>query len=89
MDQLQNLLLHLGETTGFDNLTWQMLAMWVVVGVLLYLAVAKNFEPLLLVPIAFGALLANLPTEGIMEGLGGTGPKEDGSFGLFYYFYQG
>ncbi|MCD8482498.1 MAG: sodium ion-translocating decarboxylase subunit beta [Verrucomicrobia bacterium] len=82
-------MLHLGETTGFDNLTWQMLAMWVVVGVLLYLAVAKNFEPLLLVPIAFGALLANLPTEGIMEGLGGTGPKEDGTFGLFYYFYQG
>lgn len=89
MDQFQNLMLHLGETTGFDNLTWQMLAMWVVVGVLLYLAVAKNFEPLLLVPIAFGALLANLPTEGIMEGLGGTGPKDDGTFGLFYYFYQG
>ncbi|WP_345785657.1 sodium ion-translocating decarboxylase subunit beta [Pelagicoccus sp. SDUM812003] len=37
--------------------------MWGVVAVLLYLAVFKNFEPLLLVPIAFGALLANLPTK--------------------------
>ena len=46
--------------------TWQMLVMWAVVGVLLYLAIAKNFEPLLLVPIAFGALLANLPTRGVI-----------------------
>ena len=37
--------------------------MWLVAGVLLYLAVYKKFEPLLLVPIAFGALLANLPTK--------------------------
>ncbi len=52
--------------TGFGLVTWQMLVMWVVVGVLLYLAVAKGFEPLLLVPIAFGALLANLPTRGLL-----------------------
>jgi oxaloacetate decarboxylase beta subunit len=53
------------HNTGFMQLNWQMLVMWLVVGVLLYLAVAKNFEPLLLVPIAFGALLANLPTHGV------------------------
>ena len=41
--------------------------MWLVVLVLLYLAVYKQFEPLLLVPIAFGALLANLPTEGVLN----------------------
>ncbi|QYY37527.1 sodium ion-translocating decarboxylase subunit beta [Ruficoccus sp. ZRK36] len=41
--------------------------MWGVVAVLLYLAVRHNFEPLLLVPIAFGALLANLPTEGMVN----------------------
>ncbi|MFO7725685.1 MAG: sodium ion-translocating decarboxylase subunit beta, partial [Oceanipulchritudo sp.] len=35
--------------------------MWVIVGVLIYLAVVKKFEPLLLVPISLGALLANLP----------------------------
>jgi len=52
--------------TGFGLVTWQMLVMWVVVGVLLYLGVAKGFEPLLLVPIAFGALLANLPTRGLL-----------------------
>ena len=41
--------------------------MWAVVAVLLYLAVYKKFEPLLLVPIAFGAMLANLPTQGIIN----------------------
>lgn len=47
--------------TAFTQVTWQMLVMWGVVLVLFYLAVYRGFEPLLLVPIAFGALLANLP----------------------------
>lgn len=51
--------------TGFGSITWQMMVMWGVVLVLLYLAVFKEFEPLLLVPIAFGALIANLPTKGV------------------------
>lgn len=59
-------LLDFFSTTGFSQLTWGMALMWVIVAVLLYLAVAKNFEPLLLVPIAFGALLANLPTRGVI-----------------------
>lgn len=79
--------------TGFSEVTWQMLVMWGVVAALLYLAVYKKFEPLLLVPIAFGTLLANLPTEGIMEGLEFAGRsvplREDGSGGLFYYLFQG
>jgi sodium ion-translocating decarboxylase beta subunit len=54
-------------STGFAFLDWRMLVMWVVVAVLLYLAVYKKFEPLLLVPIAFGAMLANLPTQGIIN----------------------
>ena len=54
------------QTTGFAQLTWQMLLMWAIVGVLLWLAVGKGFEPLLLVPIAFGALIANLPTRGVI-----------------------
>lgn len=85
------LLIDLWETTGFDDLTWRMTVMWGVVGVLLYLAVGKGFEPLLLVPIAFGALLANLPTEGILEGMKMYEQdfRDDGSGGLFYYFYQG
>ena len=59
-------LLDFFQTTGFAQLTWQMLLMWAVVGVLMWLAVAKGFEPLLLVPIAFGALIANLPTRGVI-----------------------
>ncbi len=89
-------LLRIWETTAFGNLTWQMLVMWGIVALLLYLAVVKGFEPLLLVPIAFGALLANLPTHGIMEGLESLGdfpfredPAGDQVGGLFYYFYQG
>ncbi len=88
---MTDFLLRIWETTSFDDLTWQMLTMWVICAVLLYLAVAKNFEPLLLVPIAFGALLANLPTHGVMEGLTSLGYdfKPDGTGGLYYYFYKG
>lgn len=54
------------STTGFSQITGPMLIMWVIAGILLWLAVAKGFEPLLLVPIAFGAVIANLPTRGII-----------------------
>ena len=52
--------------TGFAKMFaetnwWQYLVMYVIVGVLFYLAIVKKFEPLLLMPIAFGMLLANLP----------------------------
>ena len=53
-------------TTGVAKLFaetnwWQYLVMYVIVGALFYLAIVKKFEPLLLMPIAFGMLLANLP----------------------------
>ena len=87
------LLQNLYENTGLPHINWQMPVMWIVVSFLLYLAVYKHFEPLLLIPIAFGALLANLPTQGIMEGFEFAGQfhelKEDGTGGLFYYFFQG
>jgi oxaloacetate decarboxylase beta subunit len=70
--------------TAFAEVTWRMAVMWIVVIVLFYLAVAKNFEPLLLVPIGFGALLANLPTQGMINE-----PVGDHPGGLFYYIYQG
>ncbi len=54
------------STTGFALITWKMVVMWVIVGVLFWLAIAKGFEPLLLVPIAFGALIANQPTRGVI-----------------------
>ena len=48
--------------TGFLNGGWKYLLMYVIAGVLLYLGIARKFEPLLLVPIAFGMLLTNIPT---------------------------
>ncbi|MBP7110882.1 MAG: sodium ion-translocating decarboxylase subunit beta [Firmicutes bacterium] len=63
--------------------------------VLLYLAIVRKFEPLLLVPIAFGMLLANLPLAGLMDGPKITNELlADGTYrvqpgGLLYYLYQG
>ncbi|MCR5149783.1 MAG: sodium ion-translocating decarboxylase subunit beta [Clostridiales bacterium] len=54
------------EGSGFASLQWQNLVMILVSFVFLYLAIAKKFEPLLLVPIAFGILLANMPETGLM-----------------------
>lgn len=51
---------------GIFQMTWQMLVMWAIVALLLFLGVAKQFEPLLLVPIAFGALIANIPDNGMV-----------------------
>ena len=51
---------------GLFQMTWQMYTMWGVVLVMLYLGVAKQFEPLLMVPIAFGALIANIPDNGMV-----------------------
>jgi oxaloacetate decarboxylase beta subunit len=52
--------------------------------VLLYLGIYRKYEPLLLVPIAFGMLLANLPMTGITDG-----PMNGQTGGLIYYLYQG
>lgn len=54
------------ELTAFHLVTWRMVVMWGICALLFYLAVRHKFEPLLLVPIAFGALLANLPTGGMI-----------------------
>ena len=60
----------IGETfarSGFANLSWQQGVMLLISFVLLYCAIVKGFEPLLLLPIAFGMMLANLPDTGIMH----------------------
>ena len=69
MELITNLLAGLWDASGFALLTWQNGVMIGVSVVFLYLAIAKKFEPLLLVPIAFGILLANLPGSGIMDDL--------------------
>lgn len=74
------------NTSGFANITWQQCLMILVALVLLYFAIVKKFEPMLLLPIAFGILLANLPLTGLMNGPV-EGSTEPG--GLLYYLYQG
>ncbi|MFV2071474.1 MAG: sodium ion-translocating decarboxylase subunit beta [Thermoanaerobaculales bacterium] len=49
------------QQSGFAGLGWQNLVMFGIGGVLIFLAIRKGFEPLLLIPIGFGAILANLP----------------------------
>ena len=53
-----------GLFANFGNLTWQMVVMWVIGGLLIYLAIAKKMEPSLLLPMGFGAILVNLPLSG-------------------------
>ena len=77
-------LIKLWNDSGFAALTWQSLVMIAVSGILIYLAIAKKFEPLLLLPIAFGMLLANLPLTGLMNA-----PSGSEAGGLLYYLYQG
>ena len=47
--------------SGFANLTWGNWVMFAIAGILIYLAISKKYEPLLLIPIGFGIILANLP----------------------------
>ena len=72
--------------SGFAALTWQQCIMICISCVLMYLAIKKDFEPLLLLPIAFGVLLANLPLAGLMSGPA-KNSLEPG--GLLYYLYLG
>ena len=55
------------QQSGFAALTWQQLVMFLISFVLIYLAIVKQFEPLLLLPIAFGMFLTNLPLAGLMK----------------------
>ena len=72
--------------SGFAALTWQQCVMLFIACVLVYFAIVKKYEPLLLLPIAFGMLLVNLPLTGLM-----IGPQEGSTDpgGLLYYLYQG
>ncbi len=58
----------IAQSTGLANGDWRQYVMICISCVLLYLAIVKKFEPLLLLPIAFGMLLANLPLAGMMNG---------------------
>lgn len=72
------------QSTGFATISGGQAIMLLISCILLYLAIAKKFEPLLLVPIAFGMLLANIPMAGLM-----AEPKGKEVGGILYYLYQG
>ena len=52
---------------NFTAVTWQMVVMWVIGGALIYLAIKKDMEPTLLLPMGFGAILINMPFSGATE----------------------
>jgi sodium ion-translocating decarboxylase beta subunit len=58
-------------TIGITGLTWQMVVMWGIGLILMYLAVVKDYEPLLLMPMGFGAILCNIP---FSSAIGSEGP---------------
>lgn len=68
---------------------WRQLVMIVIACVLLYLGIGKGFEPLLLVPIAFGMLLANLPLTGLFNEPVYDAVSHTGSVGFMWVIYQG
>lgn len=86
MAYITNTLSNLVQQSAFLNLTWGNLIMIAVACVFLYLAIAHDFEPLLLVPIAFGMLLVNIyPDIMAKPYVDAAGIEHAG--GLFHYFY--
>jgi sodium ion-translocating decarboxylase beta subunit len=80
--------MELFSTTGFAHMNWGNFIMILVSIILIYLAIKKQYEPLLLLPIAFGMLLVNLPLAGLLDKPSiVNGQAQPG--GLIYYLYQG
>ncbi|NLY73217.1 MAG: sodium ion-translocating decarboxylase subunit beta [Tissierellia bacterium] len=72
------------KSSGFVAMDIKTIIMLCISFVLMYLAIVKQFEPLLLIPISFGMFLANLPLAGMMDP-----PTENQIGGVLYYLYQG
>ena len=84
MAYLTNTFSNLIHQSAFFSITFGNLIMIAVALTFLYLAIAKGFEPLLLVPIAFGMLLVNIYPDIMLD----PAKSADGSGGLLHYFYQ-
>ena len=83
MDYILETFDNLIHQTAFFNLTWGNYIMIVVACIFIYLAIAKEFEPLLLLPIAFGMLLVNIYPDIMLH----AEDSANGVGGLLYYFY--
>ncbi|NLJ95720.1 MAG: glutaconyl-CoA decarboxylase subunit beta, partial [Clostridiales bacterium] len=88
MDYILNTLINLAEASGLNQITYKNVIMIAVACGLLYLAIKKDYEPLLLIPIAFGMLLVNL-FPAIMAEPTYTANGDYSPGGLLYYFYLG
>ena len=84
MEYIANTLNNLVHQTAFFNLTWGNYVMIAVACIFLYLAITKEFEPLLLIPIAFGMLLVNIYPDIMLS----IEDSSNGIGGLLYYFYM-
>lgn len=84
-----DMILRIIETTGFANLQWSNIIMIVVGCVAIYLAIVKNYEPLLLLPIGFGVIVGNIPyIQGLPLGVYDTvanGAPQNSVFSLIYW----
>jgi sodium ion-translocating decarboxylase beta subunit len=69
------------NTTGFFNFEWKLIVMWGVGALFIYLAIAKKFEPLLLLPIGFGIFIVNFPLVPLMG-------ESEGHAQLLQIFYH-
>lgn len=78
MENFQALYEHL---LHFD---WRQLVMWLIGGVLIFLAIKKKMEPTLLLPMGFGAILANLPLSGAVNQINGEGEIEEGVLDVLF-----
>ena len=65
---------------GINQLTWQTFVMFAVGGILIFLAIKKDYEPMLLLPIGFGAIIVNIPFSAVWE--------YDGHEGILQFFYN-
>ena len=74
-----------GLFVGLLSITWQQMVMIAIGGTLIYLAIAKEYEPTLLLPIGFGAILANIPLSAAINQMSG-GQEVEGALTTFFKF---
>ena len=89
MEFLKEVIFAIAGGSGFAALDWKTVVMLVIACVLLYMGIGKGFEPLLLVPIAFGMLLVNLPITGLFAEPVYDAATHSGTVGFMWVLYQG
>ena len=89
MNFLVEVLTKIMQGSGFAALDWRTVIMLLIACLLLYMGIGKGFEPLLLVPIAFGMLLANLPVTGLFNEPVYDAATHSGTVGFMWVLYQG